>query len=192
MILVVDDDKRMIEAVTLVLEHEGHSVNTAANGVEAYGLLKSQTCDLILLDINMPGLSGPELLNLMKAEGIWIPTIVMTGSEEFDFDSLAAFPFVVGLERKPFDISDLAVKIHGFTGRKVRVSAISDTNRIDGDLALPATIDLPVFLAQAGAFIVLDNASVMTTSGTPVLESPSLTLRVASLVCLSADSEAIL
>ncbi|NQU39593.1 MAG: response regulator [Lentisphaerae bacterium] len=186
MILVVDDDLRLAATLRTVLEHEGESVITAANGVEAYGVLKSQSCSMMLMDVNMPALSGTELLKLMKDEDISVPTIVMTGNEAFDPASLKNYSFVIGLERKPFDIVKLASTIHGYGGRQQGVTVFTATRRIDGDLTLPAAVDLPAFVSQSGPFIVLNNASVTHGDGSAFQVPSALCLRVDSIVCLSA------
>ncbi|MBT7064875.1 MAG: response regulator [Verrucomicrobia bacterium] len=187
MILIVDDDARMIATLRTVLEHEGESVVTASNGVEAYGMLKSQPCTMMLMDVNMPELSGTELLKLLKDEDIRIPTIVMTGNEDCSAASFAAYPSVIGFERKPFDVMKLAAMVRDYRGQKVRISVVTATRRIDGDLTMPAAVDLPAFLEQAGEFIVLDNAAVTHTDGSTVLEASEVCLRVDSIVCVSAD-----
>ena len=187
MILIVDDDARMTETLLTILEHEGESVMLASNGVEAYGALKSHPCALMLLDVNMPELSGPELLTLMKNEDIRVPTIVMTGNADFDADALAAYPFVVGLERKPFDIMNLVARIHGCVAQTLRVVALTDTRQIEGDLALPSAVDLNAVLEQAGTFILLTNASVTPLDGGTVFAAAQLHLRVESIVCMAID-----
>jgi CheY-like chemotaxis protein len=190
MILVVDDDPRITMMVRTVLEREGESVASVANGVEAYGVLKSRQFTMMLLDVNMPELSGTELLDLMKDEGIKTPTIVTTGSEGFDAASFAAYPFVVGFERKPFDILKVVAAIRCLRGRKVRVRMVTATRMIDGDLTLPAAVDMPAFLARPGAFIALNNALVTHGDGSTVLAAAEVCLRADSIVCASVAEKA--
>jgi len=107
MILVVDDDQAICTLVKTVLENQGYRVATAADGVEAFDLVKSATCRCVLLDMNMPRINGAELLLLMQAEGLKVPTIVMAGFEGFDEKELKEFGNVVHFLQKPFSMDDM-------------------------------------------------------------------------------------
>ena len=107
MILVVDDDAAIVEALQVMLEREGYTVLTAANGFEAHELLRKHECRCILLDINMPKLNGIELLLLMQAEEIIVPAIVMAGFEDFEDQEMHQFSNVVEFFPKPFKLDDV-------------------------------------------------------------------------------------
>lgn len=71
-ILIVDDSKtmRMIVARTLrQAGFDGHTMQEAANGAEALAAIRTSKPDVVLSDWNMPGMSGPELLAAVNAEG---------------------------------------------------------------------------------------------------------------------------
>ena len=57
-ILVCDDDKDIVEAISIYLEQEGYTVLKAYDGVEAINALRSQSVDLLIIDIMMPKLDG--------------------------------------------------------------------------------------------------------------------------------------
>lgn len=57
-ILIVEDEKILMEAYTILLESQGYDLSTAVNGEDAYVLCKEQQFDLILLDLMMPVLDG--------------------------------------------------------------------------------------------------------------------------------------
>lgn len=107
MILVVDDDAGITSLLRQMLECEGYRVETAANGVQAFDLVKSPDCSCMLLDVNMPKINGPELLLLMQAEGIEVPTVVMAGFAEFEEEEMKQFGNVVTLLQKPFETDDM-------------------------------------------------------------------------------------
>ena len=67
-ILIVDDDSLHCHVVARRLEREGYVVATAASGPEALTLMDRQKFDLVLLDLNMPGMDGIETLTRMRAE----------------------------------------------------------------------------------------------------------------------------
>ena len=119
MILVVDDDTRITSLLEQALEGEGYRVETAANGVEAFDLVKSPDCKFMLLDVNMPKINGAELLLLMQAEGIEVPTIVMAGFAGYEEEEMKQFGNVVTLLQKPFDTADMLklIKKHARSGR---------------------------------------------------------------------------
>ena len=78
-ILIADDEPTVREVLAELLNFEGYTVATAATGEEALQLLDSFAADVILLDIVMPGLSGNETLSALRARGIEIPAIAITG-----------------------------------------------------------------------------------------------------------------
>jgi two-component system phosphate regulon response regulator PhoB len=83
-ILIVDDHPTMREAMRLVLADEGFTVDEAADGARALDLVASDRPDLVLLDLNIPGISGPDLLEALKASRVTsgIPVVVVTAEEE--------------------------------------------------------------------------------------------------------------
>lgn len=68
MILTVDDDPDVLYTVKTILEREGFEVTTANGGAEALELLKTQTPDLILLDVMMPDTDGWGVLKKIRSE----------------------------------------------------------------------------------------------------------------------------
>lgn len=83
-ILIVDDHPTMREAMRLVLAEEGFTVDEAADGARALDLVASGRPDLVLLDLNIPGISGPDLLEALKASRVTsgIPVVVVTAEDE--------------------------------------------------------------------------------------------------------------
>jgi len=83
-ILVVDDEENMLRTVQFILESAGYRVLTARNGAEALERIRSHggpggTVDLILSDVQMPGLTGLELIDAIRGLGVRAPVLVMTG-----------------------------------------------------------------------------------------------------------------
>ena len=66
-ILIAEDMALVRESIAAALRHAGHDVLCASNGVEALGILRGQVPDLLLLDINMPEMSGIDLLKKIRA-----------------------------------------------------------------------------------------------------------------------------
>jgi len=83
-LLWVDDEIEMLKAHILFLQKKGYEVVTASNGPDAIDLVASQPFDLILLDENMPGLSGLETLSRLKDTAPTVPVVMVTKNEEED------------------------------------------------------------------------------------------------------------
>ncbi len=81
-VLVVEDDPDLCELLAELLKEHGYSVDTAANGLEALGVLDaSEPPDVIVLDLMMPVMSGTELLEALRGSGrVGVPVIVSSAS----------------------------------------------------------------------------------------------------------------
>jgi signal transduction histidine kinase/DNA-binding response OmpR family regulator len=107
-VLVVDDSRDNLEfIVEYVLKPHGYQTLTASDGAEGLELALTENPDLILLDVNMPKLSGLEVLEALEREGRQIPVILMTfhGSE-----TLAVQAFRLGVKDyviKPFQVNEM-------------------------------------------------------------------------------------
>ncbi len=79
-IMVVDDDKLILDLVKETLEQEGYSVVSANNGTEALAMVKVQIPDLILLDIMMPKIDGFSVCEMLKGDKKFkdIPIVMLT------------------------------------------------------------------------------------------------------------------
>ncbi len=83
-LLWVDDEIDLLKAHILFLEKKDYAVTTASNGNDALDLCRTQRFDLILLDENMPGLSGLETLSGIKEIQPHVPVVMVTKNEEED------------------------------------------------------------------------------------------------------------
>ncbi|MBR5467254.1 MAG: PglZ domain-containing protein [Bacteroidaceae bacterium] len=81
-LLWVDDEIDLLKAHIIFLEKKGYSVDTSTNGYDALEMCQSESYDLILLDENMPGLSGLETLSRIKDMYPTLPVVMVTKSEE--------------------------------------------------------------------------------------------------------------
>ncbi|MFI4940057.1 MAG: response regulator [Burkholderiales bacterium] len=78
-ILVVDDDPVVGKSFDRVLSNKGYVVITASNGEEALRKIKNEHYDLVFTDIKMPGMSGIEVAERVKASQPWLPVVIVTG-----------------------------------------------------------------------------------------------------------------
>jgi PAS domain S-box-containing protein len=109
-ILVVDDEKDIIELLTLILEKEGYKVESALSGQEALKKLKEIKVDLILLDLMMPEMDGFEVCKEIYHDQTMrnIPVIVVTVKGDFDsIEKAYKYSPVMAYITKPFDSINL-------------------------------------------------------------------------------------
>ncbi len=112
-ILVVDDDLNIVRVVESRLKANGYEVTHSGDGLDGIKKAASEKPDLILLDVNMPGMNGLEALKKLKYDDSTkpIPVIMFTATHELDairniFDS-GAIDYI----SKPFNASELLKKI---------------------------------------------------------------------------------
>ncbi len=108
-ILVVEDEVTVAAIVRRILERRGYQVKEAANGIEALEVFRSaaREIDLLLTDVVMPGMGGPELARHVRAEHPELPVLFMSGYTD---DALTAQGFdmeQVTIIRKPFTVMEL-------------------------------------------------------------------------------------
>lgn len=100
-ILVVDDDPVVTKSFDRVLTSKGYAVITAANAEEALSKLSAEAYDLVFADIRMPGMSGIEMAERVKASQPWLPVVIVTGYGSGDNEARAAAAGVSEFLHKP-------------------------------------------------------------------------------------------
>src|SRR4051794_29668751 len=110
-ILVVDDDEPIILLMRSLLREFGYAPVTAMSGAEAITAARTHRPALVLLDKNMPGMSGAEVVRALRAEPelAGLPILILSG-ERMSRAQLADIQ-ADGAVLKPFDITDLLERI---------------------------------------------------------------------------------
>lgn len=80
-ILVIEDNTQMRRALTRMLETSGHRVTAAANGADGLRWWREHGADLVLTDIQMPGMSGIEVMLQLRAHAPMLPVLAMSGGD---------------------------------------------------------------------------------------------------------------
>jgi CheY-like chemotaxis protein len=108
-ILLVDDEDSIHLLYREELEEEGYTVHSAFTGLEALGKLDQIQADLIILDINMPGMNGLEALRRIKEINPAMPVILCSAYQEFkqDLSSWASDEYLV----KSADLDELKAAV---------------------------------------------------------------------------------
>ena len=100
-VLVVDDDPAVRKSIDRVLTGKGYAVITAENGEEAMRKLNEEKYDLVYTDIRMPGMSGLEVAEQVKAQRPWTPVVIITGYGTEAAEARAKAAGVSGFVHKP-------------------------------------------------------------------------------------------
>jgi len=114
---VVEDDVRMAAAIRRGLRFEGLAVDIAADGEHALRTVDATDYDVIVLDVMMPGLDGFETCRRLRADGVWVPVLMLTARD-------AVEDRVRGLDggaddylTKPFSLAELTARLRALVRR---------------------------------------------------------------------------
>ena len=117
-IVVVEDNEALAKAIAYRLRDQGHAVDILCDGDQASAFLAQDGADLVVLDINLPGRSGLEILRSMRQEGDGTPVILLTARSEIKDRvaglDLGADDYLV----KPFEMDELDARIRALSRRK--------------------------------------------------------------------------
>lgn len=100
-VLVVDDDPVVGKSFGRVLSQKGYAVITAESGAQALEKMREQDYDMVFTDIKMPGMSGIELTEQIKAQQPWMPVVIVTGFGSKDNEARARAAGVSDFLNKP-------------------------------------------------------------------------------------------
>ncbi len=121
-ILIVDDDEEICEEFSEILKGQHYLVETAFDGLKASAMIVKGEYDLVILDLKLPGLSGFELLKMVRKIGIPSRVLILTGRPLLNKKALRELPgtnkeeekilkLADGIVNKPFDVGCLLNKI---------------------------------------------------------------------------------
>ena len=150
LILLVDDEQHIVDVVEYILKENAFDVTTASDGDAGLRKFADVNPDLVILDLNLPGMSGLDLFREMRRLRPSVPVVMLTSrAEEIDR--------VVGLElgaddyvTKPFSPRELAARVRAVLRRTERASAETRPNRLThGPIELDAeAFTLSYFLTE--------------------------------------------
>lgn len=106
-VLVVDDDQGICDIVSRMLERLGHVPVSVASGASAVHEYQRGSYDLVLLDVDMPQMSGKEVYAALREGAKKLPVIFMTGYRTEELASTLGDDDAVGFLSKPFPLAEL-------------------------------------------------------------------------------------
>lgn len=119
--LVVEDEPEMLDIIRVNLEQAGYDVSLARDGVEAYEAMETSEPQAVVLDLNLPNMSGFRFLRLVRRDSRWrsVPIIVVTAFAFEEVEDIAS-EGIDGFISKPFDPSELVEKLRWVLSKEDR------------------------------------------------------------------------
>ena len=116
-VLLIEDDSATAQTIELMLKSEGFNVYTTDLGEEGVDLGKIYDYDLILLDLNLPDMSGMDVLRTLRNAKINTPIMILSGSSEIDTKVKTLGGGADDYMTKPFHKDELVARIHAIVRR---------------------------------------------------------------------------
>ena len=119
-ILIVEDHDDLADALRTNLRSEGYQATVASDGRQALAMVRTDPPDILVLDLGIPGLDGLALLARLRAEGHWLPVLILSARDS-DADKVEGFR--LGADdyvTKPFRTLELMARVDAMGRRVVR------------------------------------------------------------------------
>ena len=116
-VLLIEDDSATAQSIELMLKSEGFNVYTTDLGEEGVDLGKIYDYDLILLDLNLPDMSGMDVLRTLRVGKINTPIMILSGTAEIDTKVKSFGGGADDYMTKPFHKDELVARIHAVVRR---------------------------------------------------------------------------
>lgn len=148
-ILVVDDDKSVADMVVDALSLTGHQSTAVADGYAALNVLRSESIDLVISDVNMPKMNGFELLERVRKQGNDIPFLLLTARDQRQDVATGLRTGADDYVTKPFGLEELTLRVQALLRRAGKLE------RAGQNLACgPLTVDLDSFEVRKNGQLV--------------------------------------
>jgi two-component system, OmpR family, copper resistance phosphate regulon response regulator CusR len=116
-VLVVEDEKKIAEAVKAGLTEENHEVTLALTGEDGFYLASADTFDLVILDIMLPGRDGIEVLSTLRKRGLGTPVLILTAKDAVEDRVLGLDTGADDYMTKPFALPELLARVRAIARR---------------------------------------------------------------------------
>ena len=132
-ILLVEDEKRMAQALCEILRLEHYEVDHCDNGLDGLAALESRLYDMAILDVMLPGMSGYEIAAQVRRQGIARPLLMLTAKADVDDRVMGLDSGADDYLTKPFATKELLARLRSLSRRAL---GITDGVLAYGDIAL--------------------------------------------------------
>jgi len=149
-ILVVDDEKDILEQFPSIINRWGHNVFTASNGFDALQIFEKHDVDLVVTDIRMPDMDGLQLLQKIQDIDKQCPVLILTGYPSDDSAIEAMHSGADDYLVKPVNFDELKLRIEKSLERKNRMKSIPFLKGLNWALliSIPFWLILGIILAK--------------------------------------------
>lgn len=118
-LLLVEDEKRMAQALCEILHLEKYEVDHYADGVSGLDAVESEIYDVIILDVMLPGMNGFEIAKKARQKGIRTPILMLTAKSELDDKVTGLDSGADDYLTKPFMAKELLARLRALTRRSI-------------------------------------------------------------------------
>ena len=132
-LLLVEDEKRMAQALTELLRLEKYEVDHCADGISGLEAVQSGIYDIVILDVMLPGMSGLEIVKKARKAGIRTPILMLTAKGELDDKVAGLDSGADDYLTKPFLTKELLARLRALARRNIHSS---DGTLSFGDISL--------------------------------------------------------
>jgi len=131
--LLVEDEKRMAQALCEILRQEKYEVDHYANGLDGLAAIESDIYDIIILDVMLPGMNGYEVAKKARQNGIRTPILMLTAKAELDDKVTGLDSGADDYLTKPFMTKELLARLRALGRRNINTA---DGTLCYGDISL--------------------------------------------------------
>lgn len=121
-VLVIEDDDRLRPTLTRVLLESGHVVDTIGHGLDADAAVRTESFDLVILDLSLPGLDGLDILRALRERGSDAAVIILTARASLDDRVLGLNLGADDYIGKPFDLTEFEARVRAVARRRSGLS----------------------------------------------------------------------
>jgi two-component system copper resistance phosphate regulon response regulator CusR len=121
-ILIIEDDKSMLSFLKNNLKHSGFSINASSNGQDGLNLALTNSHDLIILDLNLPDISGFEVCQKVRQAKLMTPILILSGEDKTSSKTLLLDSGADDYLTKPFCFTELIARINALLRRPAHIS----------------------------------------------------------------------
>ena len=132
-VLLVEDEKRMAQALCEILRLEKYEVDHYANGMDGLMAIESNIYDIVILDVMLPGMNGYEIATRVRSQGITTPILMLTAKAEVDDKVRGLDSGADDYLTKPFMTKELLARLRALGRRSL---GTTDGMLSFGDIAL--------------------------------------------------------
>ena len=156
-ILVVDDEKSIVNLIRMTLEIEGYKVIISMNGMDAVHKFQYDKPDLVILDIMLPDISGHEVIKKFQEINDEIPVIMLTAYSQINDKLLGLQLGADDYITKPFNSTELVLRIKAIT-KRIRKKGSNSINKNDNEINIKG-----IRIIKDERKIIIDGQEISTT-----------------------------